>query len=58
MLNFNEELEKYKPILEIDYLEEHIATEDLSDVIELIKEGMGCKGVKGLEIKDLSDKEL
>lgn len=58
MLNFNEELEKYKPILEIDHLEEQIATEDLSDVIDLIKERMASEGVKGLEIKDLSDKEL
>ena len=38
MLNFEEELEKFRPVLEIDQIENQIATEDMRDVIELIKE--------------------
>lgn len=43
MLNFAEELEKFKPILGIETLEEQITTEDLRDVMDLIKEGIGSK---------------
>lgn len=57
MLNFAEELEKFKPILGIDALEEQIATEDLSDVIDIIKEGMRSKKGRSIEKNEISDKE-
>ena len=57
MLNFTEELKKFKPILGIDALEEQIATEDLSDVIDIIKEGMRSKKGRSIEKNEISDKE-
>lgn len=57
MLNFTEELEKFKPILGIDALEEQIATEDLSDVIDLIKDGMRSNKGRNIEKNEFRDKE-
>lgn len=57
MLNFMEELEKFKPILGIDALEEQIATEDLSDVIDIIKEGMRSNKGRSIERNEFRDKE-
>ena len=57
MLNFMEELEKFKPILGIDALEEKMATEDLSDVMDIIKEGMRSNKGKSINKNEFSGKE-
>ena len=58
MLKFEQELEKFKPILEIDKIENKIATEDMRDIIDLIKTELPEKGVKHAEKNDDVDKEL
>ena len=40
MINFDEELKKYKPSLEVDQAEEAIARNDLRDVIDIVEEMM------------------
>ena len=57
MLNFTEEIKKFKPILGIDALEEQIATEDLSDVMDIIKEGMRSNKPRSIEKNEFSGKE-
>lgn len=37
MIQFDKELEKFKPILEIDHIEEHIGNEEIKDMIDLLK---------------------
>ena len=39
MINFDEELKKYKPSLEVDQAEEAIQRNDLRDVVDIV-EGM------------------
>ena len=46
MLNFEKELEKFKPLLEVDRIEEQIVTEDIRDIIDLIKEGIPDKAIR------------
>lgn len=58
MLNFEQELEKFKPILEVDRIEDRIAIEDMRDVIDLIKLGLPDKGTKTVEKKEDIDKGL
>lgn len=43
MLNFEEELKKFKPCLEVEEIEEAVYQEDLTDVTDLIKEVMQNK---------------
>lgn len=38
MLNFERELEKFKPILDIDHIEEYINQEEMVDFIDILKE--------------------
>ena len=38
MLNFEEELKKFKPCLEVDDIEEAVYQEDLTDMTDLLKE--------------------
>jgi len=38
MINFKEEIEKYKPALEIEQLEETISGYDTDDVVELLRQ--------------------
>ena len=40
MINFDEELKKYKPRLEVDQAEEAIQRNDLRDVIDIVEEMM------------------
>ena len=40
MINFDEELKKYKPSLEVDQAEEVIQQNDLRDVIDILEEMM------------------
>lgn len=47
MLNFEEELKKFQPSLEIDDVEEVINSNDLSDLADIVKD----------LVEDLKDKE-
>ena len=38
MINFNEELSKFKPILEIDNIEDSLVNDEIYDIIDIIKE--------------------
>lgn len=58
MLNFEQELEKYMPILEVDRIENKIATEDMRDVMDLIKSQLPDRGIQNIGKKDDIDKEL
>ncbi len=40
MLNFEEELKKFQPSLEVEDIEDAVYAEDLTDVTELIKEAI------------------
>lgn len=57
MLNFENELRKFKPILNINDIEKQIATEDMRDVIDLIKVYVGEDNFYAATKNDLLDKE-
>ena len=40
MLNYEEELKKFQPSLEVEDIEEAVYREDLTDVIDILKEMM------------------
>lgn len=58
MLNFESELQKFKPILNINGVEKQIVTEDMRDIIDLIKEYVGENGNYVAMKNDLVDKEF
>jgi len=41
MLDFEEELRKFKPVLEVEDIEEAVYQEDLTDMSDLIRDVMG-----------------
>lgn len=43
MLNFEDEIKKFKPCLEVEDIEEAVYQEDLTDVADFIKEVMQQK---------------
>lgn len=43
MLNFEEELKKFKPSLEVEDIENAVYQEDLSDMIDILREMMDQK---------------
>ena len=43
MLNYEEELKKFKPSLEVDQIEEAVYKEDLTDMQDIVKEVMAKK---------------
>ena len=43
MLNFEEELKKFKPSLEVEEIEEAVYQEDLTDMTDILKEVMQQK---------------
>lgn len=43
MLNYEEELRKFKPSLEVDQIEEAVYKEDLTDMRDIVKEVMAKK---------------
>ena len=43
MLNYEEELKKFKPSLEVEEIEEAVYQEDLSDMSDLLKQVMDQK---------------
>lgn len=58
MLKFEDELEKFKPVLEVNQIESQIASEDMRDVIDLIKQSIGEKALKQTSQNEFVDKEL
>lgn len=38
MLNYEEELKKFKPCLDVDEVESAIYTRDLTDIVDILKE--------------------
>lgn len=38
MINFKQELEKYKPMLEVEKLEEKINNDEIHDIIDLLED--------------------
>jgi len=40
MLNYEEELKKFKPSLEVDELEDAVYQEDLTDITDILREMM------------------
>ena len=43
MLNYEEEIKKFKPCLEVEDIEEAVSQEDLSDMTDLLSEVMDKK---------------
>ncbi len=43
MLNFEEELKKFKPSLEVEDIEEAVYQEDLTDITDILREVMQQK---------------
>ena len=43
MLNYEEEIKKFKPCLEVEDIEEAVYQEDLSDMTDLLQEVMDKK---------------
>ena len=43
MLNYEEELKKFKPSLEVEEIEEAVYQEDLADMTDLLKQVMDQK---------------
>lgn len=58
MLNFENELRKFKPIVNINDIEKQIATEDMRDVIDFIKVYVGEDNLHAAAKNDLLDKEF
>lgn len=46
MLNFEEELKRFKPSLEVEDIEDAVYREDLSDIGDLLREVMGKPELK------------
>ncbi len=40
MLNFEEELKKFKPSLEVEDIEEAVYNEDLTDIADIVREAV------------------
>lgn len=57
MLNFEAELKKFKPIPNIDHIEEQIKMEDIRDIMDLIKTFAEEKEVHPFTQNHLTDKE-
>lgn len=38
MIDFKKELEKFKPLLDVDHIEDRIGKEDMKDLIDILKE--------------------
>ena len=49
MINYEEELKKFKPCLEVDEVESAVYSRDLTDVIDILKEMMDVNGQKKKE---------
>lgn len=49
MLNYEEELKKFKPCLDVDEVENAIYSRDLTDVIDILKEMLKIEQETGQE---------
>ena len=49
MINYEEELKKFKPCLDVDEVESAIYTRDLTDIVDILKEMMTTEGKKRKE---------
>ncbi len=49
MLNYEEELKKFKPCLDVDEVENAIYSRDLTDVIDILKEMLKTEQETGQE---------
>lgn len=49
MINYEEELKKFKPCLDVDEVESAIYTRDLTDIIDILKEMQNTEGQKRKE---------
>lgn len=58
MLNFEEELKKFQPVLEVNQIESQVASEDMRDVIDLIKQSIGEKSLQQTGQTEIGGKEL
>ena len=52
MLNYEEELRKFKPSLEVDQIEEAVYKEDLTDMQDIVKDRKIVVGINGLHKED------
>ena len=52
MLNYEEELKKFKPCLDVDEVEDAIYSRDLTDVIDILKEMMKTENEPEQEQKE------
>ena len=57
MLDFEQELEKFNPLLEVNHIENKIATEDMRDIIDLIKSELPDKGGRRIGKIEEQDRE-
>ena len=54
MLNFEEELKKFKPSLEVEDIENAVYQEDLSDMTDILREKISQRGIfSDLSIMDV-----
>ena len=51
MLNYEEELKKFKPCLDVDEVENAIYSRDLTDVIDILKEMLKTEQETGQEVE-------
>lgn len=49
MIDYEEELKKFKPCLDVDEVESAIYTRDLTDIIDILKEMQNTDGQKRKE---------
>ena len=49
MINYEEELKKFKPCLDVDEVESAIYTRDQTDIVDILKEMMTTEGQKRKE---------
>ena len=49
MINYEEELKKFKPCLDVDEVENAIYTRDLTDIVDILKEMQTTDGQKRTE---------
>lgn len=57
MINFEEEVKKFHPVLGIDTIEEEISAEDMSDLLDLVKL-YGSQNDTFQSVRQKRDKEL
>ena len=55
MLDFDEEIKKFKPILSVESVEDAIYGKDMTDVIDLLKEMQMQKAKKTVKTEGVSE---